>query len=525
MAYQPKLRDDLRLERTEGDPTPALYDPVHDRRVNLGAFSYAIAQRLDGTRTLAAIADEIALSFGPAGAVRDEIERTLRSFFLLHLIDGAGGPTLERKRALRSGASKLSWSILGEARFACQGSGECCQNYAFGPLTDADVARIAALDADIARVYPDIGPGPHFHEISTSDGGKGRYLNKVDERCVFLRSDNRCGLHAAFGADSKPGLCSLYPYVPLATIDGIKVYDNGECASFATSARTGTPLAEDLPRLEKLSGELALYHPVVFLDARTPCDYGYFLAAQSVLADLVALGKSDACGTLVAAGRVLRGFVRALGTCPFEPGEPERAAAAALEVDLAEVFERPAPADVVGAGLVAIADVTSDLMRTVARVIAVAQPSPRDILTARLAREIAQVLHVVHTLAAYRADPAAVELPPYYAEIAAVPAGGAEVEEALRISLRQKIFGHRALIEERPVPAMLRLAIAHLVAIFGGKLRAAADRAPGVRPQDLSFGHMLANRVLRQSSVARVFVEHEDRAWVAVEAVPALART
>src|SRR5205823_4119292 len=120
VEYRPKLRADLRLERAEGADTPALVDPVHDRRVNLGPIAYALAQRLDGTRTLAALMDELALHERAPPA---EVERTLRSFLLLQIVEGAGAATLERARALRRGDAKLSWSILGEARFACQGSG------------------------------------------------------------------------------------------------------------------------------------------------------------------------------------------------------------------------------------------------------------------------------------------------------------------------------------------------------------------------------------------------------------------
>jgi Fe-S-cluster containining protein len=514
--HRPALRAELVLERAQGEE-PCLFDPLLERRVNLGAISYAIVQRLDGRRTPAEIADEVALR---EGAPRERVVEVLRRFYLLNQVEGAGAATLARIRALKAGAEKLDLAVLEEARFACQGSGECCQNYAFGPLTDDDIARIEALEPEIRRVYPSIGPGPYVVELPAEEVRAGRYLKTVDERCVFLQPDARCGLHAAFGADSKPGLCSLYPYVALATIAGFKVYDNGECASFATSARAGPTAVDDMPRIGKLiDGGFALHHPTVLLERGTLCDYGYFVAAQSVLCDLVALGRGRAAETVVAAGRLLRRFIDALTACPLEAGEPQRTAAAALALDPDRLY---APAATPAAeGLAGIAAVAADLMRELASVISMAQLTPRDILTARLGREIAQVLHIVQTIAAHRADPAATPLPAYFAELAAVPADDPEVEAVLRISLRQTFFGHNALIEERPLAAMLRLALAVLVAIWGGRLRAAAERAPRVRPADLSFGHMLARRVFRQTAIAHVFVAHEHRASAAIEALTA----
>ena len=42
----------------------------------------------------------------------------------------------------------------------------------------------------------------------------------------------------------------------LPTLAGIKIYDKGTCATFAKSARSGLPLADDLPRVRALLREL-----------------------------------------------------------------------------------------------------------------------------------------------------------------------------------------------------------------------------------------------------------------------------
>jgi Fe-S-cluster containining protein len=519
--YRPRLRPDVLIERAEGQEGCTLVDPVHGRRLDFDTTSYGLVQKLDGTRAWEEIAAEVALRDHIA---RDAIDHALRLLLLLHLVEGAGSETLARVAALKSGQATVGWSILAEARFACMGSGECCQNYAFGPLTDADCKRIDERNAEIEKLFPEIGYAPFYepHE------NHGRFLRTIDDRCVFLRADNRCGLHAAFGAEVKPNLCQIYPYIPLATIDGVKLYDNGECASFATSARSGPALKDEIPRLEKLlARDFSLYHPIVTLGKKTLCDYGYFLPVQSVLCDLVALRTGTATETVLAAARYVRAWAEALAACPLRPGEPELTMAGLLAVEVRTLYPgpggAPAPsAEALRAGAAEIAAITYDIMTALSNQIARAQPSPRDLLTARLARELAQVLHVVHTLAAARAAPESAAVPDYYREIAAVPAGGDEIEEILRISMRQQLFGHRAMVEDRPIAGMLRLAIAHLAALFGAKLRAACEGAPAVRPQDLSYGHMLANRVFRLAFVARAFVRHEENAWLAIDALPAL---
>jgi Fe-S-cluster containining protein len=440
----------------------------------------------------------------------------VRSLLLLNMLDGAGPAIVARARAIRAG-EPVGFLFLPETRFACQGSGACCRNYMFGPLEDEDCARLDALDADARRAMPDLGDGPLYVTLPPEKGGD-RFLRTVDDHCIFLRPDERCGLHAAFGADAKPGLCRLFPYVALPTLLGIKIFDGGECASFATSARCGTPLTEDFERVRRLAGtHFNLYHPTVLLDARTPCDYGHFLRLQERLCEIVAMGLGSAAETVVAAARLGRAFAAALAACPLGPGEPDRTVDEVLARDPRGLYGpegRPA------GGFAAVAAIAADLLGALRASIA-RLASPRDLLTARLASEIGQVIHVIELVARRRESPGA-PLPGWHEEIAAVPHASPDLEAALRISLRQQFFGNRALLSDRLAPAMLRTAFAHLVAVYGGKLRAAADRAPAVRPADLSAGHSLAARVLRLSTIASVFVAHEERAREAIEAVPLL---
>src|SRR5262249_29213156 len=146
-----------------------------------------------------------------------------------------------RVQALASGRERPQPVVLPEARFACQGSGDCCRNYALGPLRDDDIARLQRLP--LADAFPALGGEPFFLE-RVIDGRTVRYLRTVDDHCAFLQPDTRCGIHGRFGADAKPLMCRLYPFEQVATIAGRRISDKGSCASFAVSARSG-PLVAD----------------------------------------------------------------------------------------------------------------------------------------------------------------------------------------------------------------------------------------------------------------------------------------
>jgi Fe-S-cluster containining protein len=523
-AYCPRLRAEVAFVEGDGGRSFALYDPLIERQVNLGPVALAVAQRLDGRRSIDEIAEAVRAELPLVSP--DAVLQALRQLLLLLMIEGANPAILERIRAVKAGAL-LPFSVLAEGRFQCQGSGECCQNYHFGPLTDADIAELDRLAPEIERRYPELGPGPYFQTLEVGEGRKERFLKAQDERCIFLQPDLRCGLHAEFGPDSKPGICRLYPLASLATIEGVKLYDNGECASFATSARSGPALREDIERVKRLFPEkYSLYHPIVLFEPQAPADYGYFLALQQGLVEVAGTASAGSTDILVALGRLLREYIDALGSCAVVPGGPEAAAARVLGAGRARLFPpaRPEPRpEEVRRGCEAVAQVASRLMRACAEAVIRSQPSPKDLLTARLSREITQVLHFLGSVAAHRADPAGEPLTDFYRYLAAIPWRSPDIEDAFRLSFRQVVFGQKAMIEERPVAGLLRLALAYLVTIFGARLRAGVEGSKEVRRPDFDFGHMLAQRVLRQTAIASVFVAEEARAWPVLDAVATLA--
>jgi hypothetical protein len=267
-----------------------------------------------------------------------------------------------------------------------------------------------------------------------------------------------------------------------------------------------------LPLLQK---QHALYHPMVVLDARTCCDYGHF---QELVREQ--LGLTRAPGTpperLRAIGRRLVAFTEALAACPLAPGEPEATIAAVLARDPAPLFAPPDEARV-NAGRTILAGIAGELLERAST--AIASALSRSALGARLAREIAQLLHLVEATTAPGA-----ELDEYYREIASQRlAEPADVDEVLTISMRQQLFGHAVLLQDRALAGLLRMAFIQLLTLAGARLRATVEDRRGVVADDLSYGHMLATRVLDLRGMEAVFIEHEADAPAALEALPSAA--
>jgi Fe-S-cluster containining protein len=512
-GFRPKLRAEVEIGPAPGAPERlGLHDPIAGRWVSLPGETRGVVERLDGTRSLADLARE-------AGA--DLVESTVRKLLLLCLIEGAGTATIERLRALAAGTAPPRFLFLEEGRFGCAGSGDCCRSYIFGPITDADAARIAALD--VAAAFPELAGEPLFEERSFQ-GKTARFLRAKGERCIFLRPDARCGLHAAFGAEAKPAVCRIYPYAFLSTVEGIKIFDIGECGRYATTARQGLPVAQDLERIVSLlPGLPPVYHPGVLIDDRTALDYGWFLELGRAACGLIARRRGTPAATLAAVGRLTRRLFDAVRSCPLGPGEPEASVARALAADDDGLFHAAAPAEV-ETGAAAFARLASAVRRSFSATAQDGRSLAHDLVADRDARELAPILRCVEAVAAARAGPGAPALAPHHAALARFPTGGDEIDALFRMSFRQQLFGDRAMIDERPLAGLLRLGLAFLATLFGARLRAHQDGAARLRPTDFDFGHKLANRVFRRPRIAATFTAVEAAAgWAALEALPAIA--
>lgn len=101
------------------------------------------------------------------------------------------------------------------AAFRCFGDGLCCTDiHALGVLTRSEVKWLRQRDK-LSVIY--------------SDDVDGFCLKPIDSRCTFLDSQDRCGIHAQYGAAAKPAGCRRFPYGLVSTPYGGRVTTEHRC--------------------------------------------------------------------------------------------------------------------------------------------------------------------------------------------------------------------------------------------------------------------------------------------------------
>jgi lysine-N-methylase len=128
----------------------------------------------------------------------------------------------------------------------CHACGDCCRRFE-GVITGEEKRRIEALDlANDAAV----APRPWFAPAGRGSGN-WKLRHRPDGGCVFLTANNHCRLQERFGADVKPFVCRLFPFLLIPAGDHWRVGMRFSCPSAA--ANQGRPVAEAEPDLVHLS--------------------------------------------------------------------------------------------------------------------------------------------------------------------------------------------------------------------------------------------------------------------------------
>jgi hypothetical protein len=433
---------------------------------------------------------------------RSAVEREIRQLMLLGLFEGTCAAIRGRLDKIRGG-EKLAARVLDDSRFRCQGSGECCRGYVFGPVSEEEKSRIEALNP--RQALPQLGNKRLFEPMGTASGRRSYKLATTSGVCVFLEAGLRCGLHQAFGADAKPALCQLFPLAAAATIDGLKVYDRGECATFAISARQGTLLADELPKIRALA-DRDLYHPTVRFYRSWTCDYGLVLAlADRLDADVRSQAPLQALHDI---GHVVRGFIEALTTCPLEEGQPESAVSQALAHPAGEL--RPstmAVATNARSGLARLAALAAALAE---RAAPAERHTPLFVQATSLLAEICE--HVL------RGRPLSAS-----GDRALAITTEANTDRAMSLSLRHQVFGRDMLLDGSLPAGLLRMALVVVVSLAGSRILARDERAAIVTPRQLSLSHMVVKRTLNRPEPDRLLRANGQQAWPVLDSLPLLA--
>jgi Fe-S-cluster containining protein len=492
--FRPRLRNEVSNHRTE------LCDGLTGAAYPLNELARQIVDVIDGQLTFIELLPKVVRG----GAIDPaQVERELRQLLLLGLLEGTCGSFRDQLERIRTG-ERLPPLVLEGSRFGCQGSGACCRGYVFGPVSEQEKVRIESLDP--RKALPQLGLKPLFVAAGSSSGKPTYQLATSNEACVFLEHGSRCGLHRAFGPAAKPALCQLYPLAAVATIAGLKVYDRGECATFAVSTKTGEFLGETIPKIRALVNQ-DLYHPTATLDEFWRCDYGAILALARRLDDEARLNPP--LQALHVIGRVTRGFILSLTQCPIETGQPEAVIAAMLSHPASE-FRTPDAAVAANAsiGLSRLSNLSWALGE---------QLAPTENLASAFTESASVLSEICEDVLNQR--PMSER-----AKAATAVVMGSEVEQPLTLSLRHMLFGRELLLDDHLSPGLLRMALVLLLAMAGARLRALDEGAGAVSARHLSFSHMVTKRKLNRPGPYMLLRASGEQAWPILDALPLLAR-
>ena len=96
-------------------------------------------------------------------------------------------------------------------------------------------------------------------------------------------------------------------------------------------------------------------------------------------------------------------------------------------------------------------------------------------------------------------------------------------ETALRLSIRQQLFGRELLLDDQLPAGLLRMAFVFALTLAGARLRALDDGQEVVLPHHLSAGHMIAKRTLHRPEPHGLLRVNGEQAWCILDALPLLA--
>ncbi len=134
-------------------------------------------------------------------------------------------------------------------RWTCHGCARCCSSgYALGPV---DAETVAGLQqAQIGSRWAPAATG--WLDTQHTPAGPRHYLQQREGRCVFLRDDDLCAIHALLGPDAKPGFCREFPYHFVEDARGTVAVVRPTCGGFHETFATGPDVGPQLDAVAAL---------------------------------------------------------------------------------------------------------------------------------------------------------------------------------------------------------------------------------------------------------------------------------
>lgn len=274
----PRLGDHVAVRRhvVGGARKVILHDTSDDGlgSAEIGEREWLVLQHADGTRDLAGV---LAAASADGAVVSDGQLRHFFDSLEAAGLMGEGPPPAPAAPAPETGErSARPLEQLAGFSLSCDGGGTCCRFYPTTSFSPLEVARARVslplvLDGGIdpRRAFtPDRGPSMLAWRAAA--------VAMVDGRCAFLTERQRCGLHEAAGAGSKPLGCRLYPARFVDDGAVVRVTPWIECACVLSSAAERRPGAA--PLLDPAARTVADLDPAVHVerlsDARTGTEPG-----------------------------------------------------------------------------------------------------------------------------------------------------------------------------------------------------------------------------------------------------------
>jgi len=132
-----------------------------------------------------------------------------------------------------------------QAKFACGSCTFCCDQ-PWHTYIEKDKAE--ALDRVDFSDFPQVAGKTFYHKSSQADDGTYILAKGEGTRCLFLDTDGLCIIHKKLGAEAKPSMCRLFPYLPSATHVDDRISVNFGCPSVQN--RKGPDLCDQRGEIE-----------------------------------------------------------------------------------------------------------------------------------------------------------------------------------------------------------------------------------------------------------------------------------
>jgi Fe-S-cluster containining protein len=246
----------------------------------------------------------------------------------------------------------MTVETLPGQRWACRGCASCCSSgFELGPVEPEVIADLRK--ADIAAAWAPAAEAPWFERRAGPEGEPLFFLRQRDGRCVFLRDDDLCAVHALLGGHRKPGFCREFPYhlvdTPRGTVAVVRPTCGGLHQTWADGPPVGAAELQQVAALPRVVPRRRFQPDQVEVLPGVAVELSTYLTLEDRA--LGALRAHPSLGPDAALALVRDTFVDALGASPPTPRpEQARAGASAVLLALSRVMERVlqqpgAPAD------------------------------------------------------------------------------------------------------------------------------------------------------------------------------------